>query len=94
MINHDRPFSRIAPLGSAARVVIPAELRKRMGWNVDEALRIRLEEGEVRIRPGMDGLRRAQAMVAALDKGSGSIVAEVIADRRAETAKDEAETRE
>ena len=94
MTSHDVQFSQGVRLGTGGRIVIPAELRRRMGWKADEALRIRMVDGEVKIESVMAGIRRAQEMFARYDKGSGSIVDELIADRRAENAKDEAETRE
>lgn len=94
MGSHDVEFSQSVRLGPGGRIVIPAALRRKKGWKTDEALRIRMVDGEVRIESVMDGIRRAQEIVARYASGGGSIVDELIADRRAENAKDEAETRE
>jgi AbrB family looped-hinge helix DNA binding protein len=94
MTTHDVDFSKTARLGSGGRIVVPAELRQRMGWKQDDALRFRVVDGRVEIESVMDGIRRAQRIFAERDKGGGSLVDELIADRRAENAKDVAENTE
>lgn len=94
MTTHHVQFSKTARLGSGGRIVVPAELRQRMGWKQDDALRFRIVDGRVEIESVMDGIRRAQRIFAELDQGGGSLVDELIADRRAENAKDVTENTE
>ena len=93
MTTHDAQFTQKVRLGSGGRVVIPAEVRSRMGWKPDEALRIRIVDGEVRLESISDGVRRAQSLFRKFYKGEGSLVDELIADRRAEAAREEEEAR-
>jgi AbrB family looped-hinge helix DNA binding protein len=94
MTTDDVQFSKTARLGSGGRIVVPAELRQRMGWKQDDALRFRVVDGHVEIESVMEGIRRAQRIFAEHDQGGGSLVDELIADRRAENAKDVAENTE
>ncbi len=75
-------------LGANGRIVIPAAIRAQMGWKTDEPLRLRLDDEGVRIESVMDGVRRAQALFRKLDKGTGSMVDELIAERRAESLRE------
>ena len=76
------------------RVVIPAEQRRALGIKEGDAVVILLEEGELHILKQEEAIRRAQAMVMKYTKGR-SLVDELIAERRAEAARESAEaTRE
>ena len=93
MTDHDVDFAKTVRLGSGGRLVVPAEVRERMGWKADEAHRIRIVDGQVQLESVADGVRRAQRIVAEHWKGRGSMVDELIADRRAEVAGEDAEAK-
>ncbi len=51
-----------AKIADGGRIVIPADYRKALGLRTGDAVMIRLEEGEIRIRSIDEGIRRAQAL--------------------------------
>lgn len=70
------------------RIVIPAAVRQALGVSVGDELIAVLEDGTWRLTSRAENLRRLQAKVKKYDKGHGSVVDELIADRRAEAAFD------
>ncbi len=78
----------VLQVGSDGRVVIPQELRRLMLIGDDGKVTARVVDGELRmIAPAM-AVRRLQDLVKRQDIGSGSIVDELIADRRREAEKE------
>ena len=77
-----------AKIAGGGRIVIPAEYRKALGLRAGDEVSIRLEDGEIRIRSIDEGIRRAQALVRAWIPADRSLVDELIADRRAEAARE------
>lgn len=75
-------------LDSAGRVVIPAELRHR--WNVDQGdvLLITEDASGVRLQTQAEALQQAQDYFCALASAEVSLVDELLAERRAETARE------
>lgn len=71
---------KVAPDG---RFVIPAAARAAMDIAEDGAVTACLEEGELRIISPRNAIRRVQAFVKFHDKGQGSVVDELIAERSA-----------
>lgn len=81
-------------LGSRGRLVIPASLRERVGWKEgDRMILIVDEENNVRLVSSADVARQTRGMFAHIAPGV-SLVDELIADRRAEAAAEEAEAQE
>lgn len=70
------------------RVVIPAVIRHAMGMEPGDAVTIRVVDGEIRITTRRAALERARAVVMAATRGRRSLVDELIAERRAEAARE------
>ncbi len=82
-------------LGANGRMNLPADLRQRMGIKAPGRLVIELDENGVATFVSFDHrLKQIQAMLRANLKPGQSVVDELIADRRAEAAKEEAESAE
>jgi AbrB family looped-hinge helix DNA binding protein len=74
-------------LGDGGRFVIPAAMREAMDVKPGDNLVMHVEDGELRVRGHREVIRRIQEQVAKLRPGV-SMVDELIADRRAEAAKE------
>lgn len=81
----DRQF---VELGAGGRLVIPAAFRAALGMKPGDRLTVRLEGNELRIYTYREGIRRAQELVRKHVPEGGSLVDELIAERRAEAAKE------
>ena len=68
------------------RIVIPAEMRRRLGIEVGEDVSIALDGESLRIVTQKESIKRAQALVRKLIPEDVSLVDELIADRRREAA--------
>ncbi len=66
------------------RIVIPAEMRKQLGIEIGEEVNLTLEDDSVKISTQKIALRRIQEAVKLFGPRDGSIVDELIADRRKE----------
>ena len=75
-------------IAEGCRVVIPAEYRKALGLRVGDDVIMRLEDGEVRIFTWRQAVRRAQEIVRRWIPDDRSLVDELIAERRAEAARE------
>lgn len=75
-------------LAEGGRVVIPAELRKELGLCVGDTLLILVEDGELHIFTPRQGIKRAQEIVRRYVPEGTSLVDELIAERRAEAARE------
>jgi AbrB family looped-hinge helix DNA binding protein len=75
---------------SQGRVVIPAEVRQRMGIEPNKPIAFVEEDGQVGLMTVTQGIRRAQAIAARVIKREPgrSLVDEFIAERRAEAARE------
>jgi AbrB family looped-hinge helix DNA binding protein len=71
-------------VGEGGRVVIPANLRKKMGLNVGDQVVLRVENDELRIFTRKQALRQAQAFVRGLVEPGVSLANELMEERRAE----------
>jgi AbrB family looped-hinge helix DNA binding protein len=80
---------------SAGRVVIPKEMRDELGIPDGGELRLRVEDGELRGSTRFAAFLRLQRKLAPLapSAGEASAVDQLIADRRAEAAREEADER-
>jgi AbrB family looped-hinge helix DNA binding protein len=81
---------------ASGRLVIPKEQREQLGIPDGGELRLTVEDGELRATTRLAALRRLQRKLRELAPPGGdktSVVDELIADRRAEAARDAAEDR-
>jgi AbrB family looped-hinge helix DNA binding protein len=77
-------------LGDRGRVVIPAETRKRLGLKTGDALVLSEHGEEIRLMPLAARIKAMHGAWAHLSVGR-SVVDELIAERRAEAAREDAE---
>lgn len=71
-------------IGADGRVLIPVDLRRQMKIDDRGRLTARIVDGELRLITPALALERLQALARQQDKGSGSVVDELIAERRRE----------
>lgn len=76
------------PVSEGGTLALPAEVIERMRLDGSREVLVEVVDGEVRLRSAPVALERVQRMVRSLDKGQGSIVDELIAERRAEAARE------
>lgn len=78
-------------MSEGGRVVIPAEIRQSLGLKEGEMVLFELRDGEAVITTRLARIRRAQEMFRRfVPPGSPSLADELIAERRAEAAQEEA----
>jgi AbrB family looped-hinge helix DNA binding protein len=77
-------------MSEGGRVVIPAEIRQAMDIKEGDTVLWELCDGKAQLTTRMSQLREAQAMVRKFVPAGVSLVDELIAERRAENAIDEA----
>ena len=70
------------------RVVIPADYRRALGLRSGDSLTIKLDDGALRLVTLAQSIREAQESVAKYVDKDRSLVAELIAERRAEAARE------
>lgn len=75
-------------MGPGGRIVIPAEIRSRLALKTGGSLVITESAGEIRISTVEAGIRRAQALISQYVSADVSLVDELIAERRAEAARE------
>ena len=80
-----------AKIGPNGRIVIPAACRKALGVGPGDEVLMRLEDGELRLYTQAHAIRRIQALAKKYVPAGVSIVDELLADRRQEVAREEAE---
>lgn len=80
-------------MGPDGQLVIPEEIRQELGLNEGELVTMQIVDGELRIISAHEGIRRAQEIARKYIIPGQSIVDELIAERRAEAAREEAEIR-
>jgi hypothetical protein len=77
-----------AKLVSGGRLQLPSDIRKELGLSDGDQVVMRVIDGELHIRPRRDVLKRIQAMLRPYAPTDGLLSDELIADRRAEAARD------
>jgi bifunctional DNA-binding transcriptional regulator/antitoxin component of YhaV-PrlF toxin-antitoxin module len=82
------PLQVALQIGADGRVLIPAELRRQMKIDASGRLTARIVDGELRLISPLAALDQLWSYVRENDKGSGSAVDELIAERRAEAARE------
>jgi bifunctional DNA-binding transcriptional regulator/antitoxin component of YhaV-PrlF toxin-antitoxin module len=80
------------PVKAAGRVLLPAELRATLGVREGDDLVGELRDGELRLMSRATALRRAQSLVRQHVPAGTSLVDEMLAERRAEAVREEAES--
>lgn len=83
----DRPTERVS-IDSAGRLVVPAKFRKAIGLNPGDPVTVTLENDALSIRTAHDTLKSARALMRAKNPTGKSLVDELIAERRAEQARE------
>ncbi len=73
-----------ATIGKAGRIVIPAIMRKKMGFNEGDELRIRMDEEGIHLTTQQLALEKIQKIGKKYAKKGKSVVNEFLAERRAE----------
>ena len=80
---------QIAKINQQGRIVIPAECRAAAGLKPGDDLLVEaVGKGELRLRTREQALREAQAIVARYVPADRDLVAELIAERRAEAERE------
>jgi len=74
-------------VGADGRVLIPQDVREAMDIGKDRTLVGRLENGVLRLMSPRMALRHLRELVRENDRGQGSAVDELIAERRSEVAR-------
>lgn len=75
-------------LGKNGRIVIPVQFRKALGVLEGDELMMSLRDGEIRIFTRDQAIRNIQAMVRRYVPEGRSLADELIAERRAEAARE------
>ncbi len=75
-----------APMNTQGRVVIPAVIRREMGLEGTVDLVFRYEDGTLTVETIKDAVAYVQKVVARYGASDGSLVDDLIAQRRAEAA--------
>ncbi len=78
-------------LDAGGRIVIPAPMRKAMKLEPGDDVQVALVEGELRIVGRDAAIARAQALVRKYIPGDVSLSDQLIAERRAEAAREDEE---
>ncbi len=89
------PTTRIVAhprIDAQGRIVIPAEIRHALDIETGDPLTLILEDGELRIFTLEQTVRRIQERAAQYITPGASLVDELIAERRAEAAREEQTT--
>ncbi|MGN6422393.1 MAG: AbrB/MazE/SpoVT family DNA-binding domain-containing protein [Asticcacaulis sp.] len=81
------PFHLQLQIGADGRVLIPSELRRQMRLEAGGVVNAELVDGELRLLSPAVALERLERLFAPLRDGP-SLVDELIADRRAEAARE------
>ena len=75
-------------VGADGRLSIPVELRRAMMLDGASSVTARVVDGELRVLAPACAIRKLQNMIAQADKGSGSVVDELVEERRAEAKRE------
>jgi len=78
---------------TGGKIVIPADVRRELGIADGDHLNIEVADGKVTLSTRKRAIEEIQARFAHLKIEGVSLVDELIADRRAENERDEAESR-
>lgn len=87
----DKPRSAWTKVGPGGRVVLPAPMREALGLAPGDDVLVRLEGHEIRLLPRDEAIRQVQEIVRRYVPEGVSLVDELIAERRAEAAREAAD---
>ena len=79
-------------LGPKGRILIPADLRKALGLQQGDVVTAWLRDGELRMHSHRHGLLKIQELARSMPSARVPASEELIAERRAESAKDAEDT--
>ena len=80
-------IAEVTKLTNGNRIVVPTKIRKGLGLQVGDALTLVLQNnGEVRLLTQAEAIRQAQQLVRQYVPAERSLVDELLAERREETA--------
>ena len=92
IVNLSSLASSEVQLGQRGRVVLPAAVRKRLGWRAGDRLVLIVEDsGEIRLASLRQQVQRCAGMFRHLVSPGVSLSDELIAERRGEAAREERE---
>lgn len=74
-----------ARVSEGGRIVIPADFRRQLNIKEGDLIRIRLEDGVVRVTPARTALHRACGLTAQHVSPQRSLADELVTERRHET---------
>lgn len=80
--------TRQVEIARDGRLVIPSDMRRELGLEDGGKVIVELKDGSIVIDTVSSRIRRLQALVRRFDKGSGSVVDEFIAEKKAEAARE------
>lgn len=76
---------RVARIGEAGRLVIPAEFRERLGLVPGSEVVLRLDDAGLHLQSRQQAIAHAQALVRRHVPAERDLVTELLADRRRES---------
>ena len=77
-----------ATISKEGRVIIPAAVRRALGFQASDALTLVVKDGELRLLRRQDALRNMQQRLRPLRDPAKPAVDELLAERRAEAARE------
>lgn len=80
---------KTATLGKSGRLVIPVDLRRKLGVEAGDKVILRLDEEGLHVSTPAQALARAQAFVDRLGLEGRSLADELVAERRREASDEE-----
>ena len=80
--------SRAVKIVDGGKLVIPASFRRELGIAVGDTVIVEVSDGELRVRSRNAALANARRMMRQLVPDGVSLVDELIADRRADAARE------
>ena len=78
----------VTKIDKNGRVFIPADYRRELGLKPGDRVVVQLHEGELKVVPHAEALRRVRELVARYVPSDRSLADELIAERRAEAARE------
>ncbi len=73
-------------MGKSGRIVIPVDLRRKLGVEAGDEVILRLDDEGLHLSTPVQALARAQAFVESLGLDERDLAAELVAERRRESA--------
>lgn len=75
-------------MSEGGRIVLPAKVRRELNLKCGDELLIFIEDGEIRLMTRRQAIKSAQELVSRYVAGGPSMADELIAERRAEAARE------